>query len=244
MLNHILGLSEFALWAWTIPIVVLPFALIHRLFSKSTDYWKLIVADRCLQWLGVKFVQINNVKKLDQAFFLANHRTFADFFIDPLLSESTVISRHKATIWVLPAALLAMLDGRFISINRNKTRSEIFGIIENRMKQNRYYSKRILLFPEGTRRLHTKLDSVDETYLKPGLLKSIYEFKKMPVQLQITKNKEHVVNERVVKAWYGVTLYTSFSEPIYPEDYSTFEQFYKHIGLVWFEQFNATMSHT
>jgi len=244
MLNNVLALSAFVLWAWTIPILVLPFAVTHRLFSTNTDYLKLITADRCLQWFGVKFVQINNVKKLEHAFFLANHRSWGDFFIDPILSESTVISRHKATICVLPAALLGMLDGRFISINRNKTRSEIFGLVENQVNQNRYYSKRILLFPEGTRSSHMQINSVDETYLKPGLLKSIYEFKKMPVQLQITKNKENVLNERVFKAWYGTTVYTSFSEPIYPEDYQTFEQFYKQVCIVWFEQFNATMNHT
>jgi 1-acyl-sn-glycerol-3-phosphate acyltransferase len=227
-----------------VPILVLPFACIHRLFSRNTEYWKLVAAERCLQFLGTKIVRINNVKKLEQAFFLANHRTFADFFIDPLLSESTAISRHAATLSVLPGALMGILDGRFISINRNKSRDEIFGQIEEHMKQNRYYSKRILFFPEGTRKSHMKLDSLEETetYLKPGLLKSIYEFKRMPVQLQITKNKEFVMNERAVKSHYGITVYTSFSEPIYPEDFATFEQFYKQVCLVWFEQFNATMN--
>ena len=112
------------------------------------------------------------------------------------------------------------------------------------VKQNSYYSKRILFFPEGTRKFHTKINSVEDTELKPGLLKSIYEFQKMPVQLQITKNKEIAVNERKFKAEYGITVYTSFSEPIYPEDFNTFEEFYKHICLVWFEQFNRTMTYT
>ncbi len=114
------------------------------------------------------------------------------------------------------------------------------------MKRNHYYSQRILFFPEGTRKSHVKIDSVEETYklLKPGLLKSIYEFKKLPVQLQISKNKEIVFNERKFKALYGVTVYTSFSDPIYPEDYHTFDDFYKQVCTVWMEQFNATMNYT
>ena len=238
-----LAVSTLVIWAWIVPIIVLPLSCILRLFSDNTDCWKWFAADPCLKWLGTKFVLLNDNRRLDKAFFLANHRTFADFFIDPIISESTVIARHYATMSVLPGALLSMLDGRFISINRKKPRTEIFALIEEYMKHNRYYSKRILFFPEGTRKLHTRLDSVEETYklLKPGLLKSIYEFNKMPVQLQISKNKEIAFNEFTVEAQYGVTIYTSFSEPIYPENYQTFELFYEHVCLVWFNQFNETI---
>ncbi len=103
-----------------------------------------------------------------------------------------------------------------------------------------------MFFPEGTRKSHMKLETIEdaENMLRPGLLKSIYEFKKMPVQLQITKNKEIAFNERKLKAQYGITVYTSFSDPIYPEDFIAFDEFYKHVCVVWFEQFNATMSYT
>ena len=242
MLNNILCLSTYLIWAWIVPSILLPFAIIHRIFGKKTDYWKLFAANGTITYLGVKIVYINNQKRLEQGFFLANHRSFTDFFIDTILSESTVISRHLATACVLPGAILSMIDGRFISINRNKSRDEIFNVVKAHLQENRYYSKRILFFPEGTRKSHTHLDSVE--MLKPGLLKSIYEYKKMPIQLQITKNKECVLNERKVEAHYGVTVYTSFSKPIYPENYTTFDDFYKHICSAWFEQFNETMSYT
>jgi 1-acyl-sn-glycerol-3-phosphate acyltransferase len=234
MLN---SLFRFAFWAWILPLSILPFAITHRLFSKQTNYWKLII-DGVIRSLDIKTMYI-----IDKTFILANHRTICDFFMDPILSESTVVSRHVATMYVLPMSILAFFDGRMISINRKKSRSEIFRIIANHINQNRQYSKRILFFPEGTRRSHLRLDSVEETknMLKPGLLKSIYEYKQMPVQIQITKNKELVVNEREFIMRSGITLYTSNSRPIYPEDFPTFDDFYYEICKVWFEQFNLTM---
>jgi 1-acyl-sn-glycerol-3-phosphate acyltransferase len=245
MLNNIRFIAALLLYPWVTSFFFIPISFVCWIMNIDIDFWKLIT-NKMIDFLGVNIHSISEQKRVNSAFFLANHRSWGDFFIDPILSESTVISRHAATMSVLPGAIIGMFAGRFISINRKKTRSEIFGLIENHIKQNRYYSKRILFFPEGTRKSHAKLDSLEETeeILKPGLLKSIYEFKKMPVQLQITKNKENVFNERTLKAWYGVTVYTSFSEPIYPEDYQTFEDFYKHVCLIWFNQFNTTMSYT
>ncbi len=75
------------------------------------------------------------------------------------------------------------------------------------------------------------------------MLRSIYEHKTLPVQLQISKNKEHVMNERRFTFGCGTTIHVSFSEPIHPSRFDTFGAFYGEICRVWYEQFNATMSH-
>jgi len=139
-----------------------------------------------------------------------------------------------ATIAVLPGAILAMLDGRYISISRNQSRNELFERILNYMKRN---SRPVLFFPEGTRRKHVHLQSIEETkeFIKPGLLKSIYEHKKYPVQLQLTNNKEYILDEKKLLINFGVTATVFLSKPIYPEDYNSFDDFFDEICKQWFE---------
>ena len=162
MLNNVLFITAFLLYPWFISALFIPVSFVCWIIRLDIDFWKLITNEK-IKFLGIKTRTLTDQKRLNSAFFLANHRAWGDFFIDPILSESTVISRHAATLAVLPGAILGMFAGRFISINRNKSRADIFGIIENHMKQNHYYSQRILFFPEGTRKLHTKLESILHT---------------------------------------------------------------------------------
>jgi len=139
-----------------------------------------------------------------------------------------------ATIAVLPGAILAMLDGRYISISRNQSRNELFERILNYIKRN---PRPVLFFPEGTRRKHAHLQSIEETkeFIKPGLLKSIYEHKKFPVQLQLTNNKEYILDEKKLLITFGVTATVFLSKPIYPEDYTSFDDFFDEICKQWFK---------
>ena len=242
LVNHFLFLTQFALFSWITPLLFIPFSLIHNIFDRNTNYWYY---NYCLlfRYLGVNIKYVTDVKRINKGFFLANHRTWADFFIDILLSESAIVGRCAAFAAVLPGSILGYLDGRTILMDRSKSRKETFDNILDHLHTDGAFTKRIMFFPEGTRKKHLQLESVDQTksMLKPGLLKSIYEYKKLPVQLQISKNKELVANESIIQSVYGTTIFTSLSEPIEPAKFESFDDFYNEICVVWTKQFNETM---
>jgi 1-acyl-sn-glycerol-3-phosphate acyltransferase len=170
---------------------------------------------------------------INQGFILSNHRTFCDFAYDPYVSNSIVISRSLAAFSIFFASIIAILDNKIIIIDRTKSRQIIFDKIINFMKKFNE-PKRILFFPEGTRRSHTKL-TLEETkkIIKPGLLKSIYEYKDLPVQIMMSSNKEKVFNEKKLSINIGETIYTQLSNPINPGEYNSFDEFLEEIHLEW-----------
>jgi hypothetical protein len=244
--NCTLFITQYLVFGWILPLVILPASLIHHIFDNDTCYWNFNY--RMLWWvLRVEAHYLTESRWVDEGWLLSNHRTWADMFIDPLLSESTIVGRYMAAICVLPGSLLAQLDGRLIVFNRSSAnqRMWLFDRCLSHSQKPRRYAKRILFYPEGRRMSHQQLRSVEESraMLRPGLLRSIYEHKTLPVQLQISKNKERVMNERRFTIGCGTTIHVSFSEPIHPSRFDTFDAFYCEICRVWYEQFNATMSH-
>jgi hypothetical protein len=98
--------------------------------------------------------------------------------------------------------------------------------------------------PEGTRKNYTSLSSHEElrSHIKFGLLKSIYEDKRFPVQLLISNNKEIAFNEKKLTATYGVEIHTKISFAIHPKDYATEVDFLDEIVRVWFDCYVETHS--
>ena len=99
------------------------------------------------------------------------------------------------------------------------------------------YDTRIVFFPEGTRNNYSSLDSEDDLrkYIKFGLLKSIYQDKVYPVQIQISNNKERAFNEKKMSVGFGVPINTRISKPIHPKDFSTDTEFFNEIIRVWYD---------
>ena len=54
----------------------------------------------------------------------------------------------------------------------------------------------------------------------------------------MTKNKELAINEKKLEINFGITLYSTYSKPIYPKDYKSFDEFYNKIAEEWFLIFN------
>jgi len=178
---------------------------------------------------------------IERGYILANHRSWTDFVFEPMMSCSTIVARKEAFWVVWFSYCLGYLDNRTVSFTRGaETRQELFSRIKQHMDMSEY--KRILFFPEGTRLKYTHLGSPDDvkTYLKYGMLKCIYEDKQFPVQLQISNNKEIMVDEKRMHIQYGVTINTHRSKPIYPKDYATEELFYDEIAAVWYECWKIT----
>jgi 1-acyl-sn-glycerol-3-phosphate acyltransferase len=217
------------LWSWIVVpflfVVLRPFV---RLDSQTNSYHFLY------NILGIKH-KITGDPLIEQGFILCNHRCFLDFMIDSYVSDATCIGRALTILAVPFIQLLAYVDNRTIIINRNKdNRHDVYSKCVSHI--NNYQNKRILFYPEGTRNKYTILNSSEELkpYIKFGLLKSIYEDKRYPVQLVISNNKENAFNEKRLLANYGVPINTVISSAIHPKDFDTDVEFFDKVLNVWF----------
>jgi len=189
----------------------------------------------------IKLITTKDSEYIQSGFILANHRSIFDLFIDLYLSNATVIARRFAYFGVLPLSLLYEFTQGVIMIIRGKdTRQQIYQKIKNKMKIK---SGKVIFFPEGSRLRYTTLNSSDDvkTYLKYGILKEIYNDKEnLPVQLQISSNKEHVINERIFKICNNIVVKTHITKPIYPADFQTEQEFYDSIAKEWYHAWKIT----
>ncbi len=187
-------------------------------------------------YLRIKHNYTKDAELIDNGFILANHRCALDFLVDSSLSKASIIGRGMAFIANTVYGLLTIIEGRVIIIHRGSdTRETIYAKCKRK-------GGRIIFYPEGTRNSYTSLRDVAElkTYLKYGLLKSIYEDGIYPVQIQITNNKEHALNEKKFTIKYDVEMNTRLSKPIHPRDYATAEAFFDEIAHVWYDCYVST----
>jgi 1-acyl-sn-glycerol-3-phosphate acyltransferase len=226
------------LWSW----IIVPFTFVISRPFVHLDY-QLNCRHFIYTVLGVKH-KITGAKLIDQGFILPNHRSFMDVFLDGYISEATGISRYLVILGAPFVILLAYIDNRIVFINRGKDKRD--GVYQRCISQlNQCQNKRILFYPEGTRNSYITLSSREElkSYIKFGLLKSIYEDKQYPVQLLISNNKEKAFNEKKLAVNYGVEIHTKLSEAIHPNDYATEIEFFDEIVRVWFDCYVETHSH-
>lgn len=228
------------IWFYLAYLQIMPFFIILAKPFHSIDlqtYMTYIVT----KILRIKQRVSADAPFIEQGYILANHRSWTDFVFEPMMSQSTVVARKEAFWAVWFSYCLGYLDNRVISFTRGaETRQDLFSRIKMHMGITKY--KRILFFPEGTRLKYTQLNSPDDVkqYLKYGILKCIYEDKQFPVQLQISNNKELVLDEKRLHIQYGVHINTHLSKPIHPKDYATEQLFYDEIAYVWYECWKIT----
>ncbi len=225
-------------WFYCVYTVAVPMVLFFTMpFHKIRwyEYAKYIVFDV----LKIKLYKTNDIALIDTGYILANHRSWFDFALDPLLADSAIVGRRLAYIPVIWGALLGITERRFFWFIRGKeNRTELFLRIKNHLS----IRKRILFFPEGTRMKYTQLSSPDEvkTYLKYGILKEIYRDKMYPIQIQISSNKELVFNEKKLHIKHGIEVRTHRTKAIYPMDYESEQEFYNEIAKEWYNAWVAT----
>lgn len=180
------------------------------------------------------------VPLIDKGFICCNHRTWMDFPLDPLLCNASIIGRNEAFMAVTVSAVLGFLDKQLIIFNRsNCKRNAIFQKMLQKINKTQW--KRVIVFPEGTRKSYTTLE-LTEVYghLRKGILLSIYEHARLPIQLVITSHKEKAFNEKTLSATRNVAMNTITSNPIYPSRYETFESFLKAVCAEWYTCWKLT----
>ena len=205
------------------------------------DCWSTSV-QKILSHLRIQHQFTKKAHLIPHGYILANHRSFFDFAIDPYLSKSTVIGRYYAFFAVAIFSICGLIDKRIIPFNRSKTGSHTaFHLMQKHMRKSGKYTKRILFYPEGTRRHYNSLQSPEqfkENYLRYGLLKRVWEDGRLPVQLMLTSNKELVFNEKKWVVNRGVNVRTILGEPVYPRDFLRFEDFVDKIAEQWVTYYN------
>ena len=222
-----------------VPFVFLPALYVVQYFLECKIVnWEITV--KILKLLtNFTFEQVNEERLISSGYILCNHRTWTDFAVDQYYSNASQTGRLLAYI-ACPASLFNYLDGRAIIINRNSSSHDILKKILEHHIISPY--KRIVIYPEGTRRNYSVLENKDslKQYLKYGLLKRIYEHKQMPVQCFISSNKELVCNEKKLSCRRNVRIKNAISKPIYPAQSPTFEKFIDEVCTEWFHCWKMT----
>ena len=214
--------------------------------NKSLNLWDLNCWILLKQLLGINQLTLKGSNLIDKGFILCNHRSIFDIPFDPYTTESTTVGRIGACLFGNMASLLGVFSGRGIWFSRGNTdRNQLMNMLLERMNGDKPYNKRMLFYPEGTRKTYKILHGPDEIkkMIRKGLLKSIYQHKKLPVQLFITANKDYPMNLRTFTARYGVITISKVGSPIYPDDYKTFEEFLNAICISWYYLWYMTHSH-
>ena len=190
--------------------------------------------------MGIRHEIVSREKLIDSGFIACNHRSYFDFAIDPLVGKGVIIGRIGAFLAVFFSSLLGLINNRILFFRRGATKRGVVydKIIGHRCKFGKSF--RVIFYPEGTRKNHLKLESVEDVknHFRYGLLKSIYEDGKYPVQVIITTNKELVFNEKMMEASWGVNVKTVIGRVIRVEEYGTFEEFVEALAKEWYECWN------
>lgn len=240
MFHNILFIFIFIQSTIVLPILFIILKPLEYVFNIKFN-WELNAFIIIYYLCGIEQKIIIREELIERGYILANHRCFFDFALDPYVCNASIVGRREAFWAVSFAYLLGLLDNKFIVFNRGKTtRHELFQQILNMMKRNNI--KRVVFYPEGSRRTYKLLTDVDDVRdkLKLGLLKSIYENRENPIQLCITSNKELVCNEKTLTVNYNTKIKTCYSKHIHPKDHDTFELFIENISEEWLECWKLT----
>lgn len=223
-------------YAWNLTLVPMCFFLTMPFHTmRWYAFAKYSIFDVC----KIKLSLTSDEPLIETGYMLANHRSWTDFCLDPLIADSAIIGRRFAFLAVFWNTMLGYPENRIFSFVVGKeTRTQLF----QRIKKHFTLRNRILFFPEGTRMKYTHLSCKDDVklYLKYGLLKEIYYDKTYPVQIQISNNKELVMNEKKFHIQYGVPVRTHRTKVIYPTNYATEAEFYDAIAAEWYNAWLKT----
>ena len=244
IINILIFFSAYITITLFIPIILLiikPFLE----YMEFNNLWELNSKIFIYYLLNIKPNIIYKSPLIKKGFILPNHRSWLDFSYDPYITKSSIIGRKLAFYAVLIFSILGYIENRILLFSRGKTsRKEIYEMMKYNIETNYFMNKygRVTFFPEGTRNNYNKLNNKTEIYdlLKKGLLKEIYTRNEYPVQLFISNNKDSIFNEKKLIVKRGLVINSILSDPIYPSNFNTFEDFLNKISTEWFECWELT----
>lgn len=166
--------------------------------------------------------------------YFSNHRSWADFFIDNIVTEycTKFVCRIEVAYFLpLYAYIIGyLLYDTGIFFRRGNTSIQDFEKLIKHNQLNNKSGNDILVYPEGTRR--SGLDYACD--LKKGLIYYAYK-ENCPIQFIISKNKEKFLNEKKLTAENNVNIFVHYSNIYYPDvtTYKSMQEFYEFINAEW-----------
>lgn len=161
--------------------------------------------------------------------YLANHRSWADFFLDAYLTggRAQMLSR-MAVLYAFPWFMLPITTARGCVVFKR-------GAIADKEAFNLWLDGKIaaspapglVVYPEGHRSsLPTSLP------LKRGMLHYAHS-RGVPVQVVMSAGKERVISEKRRRAAWGGVVATAYAPPVFPRDYADFASFMAAVQASW-----------
>ncbi|KAL6764393.1 hypothetical protein V8C86DRAFT_2475292 [Haematococcus lacustris] len=166
--------------------------------------------------------------KAGPAVYLCNHRSWADFFLDTLLTEgSAALMSRWLVYYVFPIFMTSCMVLRGVILFKR-------GSIADKQKFNAWLDSMraaspvpgLLVYPEGHRSIKPK-----SLPLKRGMLHYAHS-RQLPVQLIISRGKENVLSEKQRGVHWGVTVVTAYSEVLATSG-KGFEEFATEVQACW-----------
>jgi 1-acyl-sn-glycerol-3-phosphate acyltransferase len=222
-----------------------PFIALLELDVEKKKEFKTKIHSKILNYSNCKMYRTSQdkVSHSKHIIYFSNHRSWADFFIDNIVTEycSKFVSRIEVA-YILP--LYVYICGHLITdvmifFKRGKTSISDFEKLIKHNQLNNTSGNDILVYPEGTRR--SGLDYACD--LKKGLIYYAYK-ENCPIQFIISKNKEKFLNEKRLTAEKNVNVFVHYSHVYYPDftKYRSMQEFYDFINAEWKTTFDAIYS--
>lgn len=172
--------------------------------------------------------------KDEACLYLANHRSWADFFLDVVATGGRAQMLSRAAVAVaFPAFMLAVCVCRSVILFRrdNVKDFEAFNaMIEAKMRGSPVDG--LIVYPEGHRSTRPK-----PLPLKKGMLQFAWS-RKLPVQVVASCGKEGVLSEKATSARWGRRVAVAYSVPVRPVQHADFDSFFKAVVSEWVSTWN------
>ena len=219
-------------------------ALFDVVVDKKKEYCSKLNLN-ILNYSNCKLYRISQdkVSHSKNIIYFLNHRSWADFFIDNIVTEycSKFISRIEVA-YILPLYVYIcgyLITDVIIFFKRDKISISEFEKLIKHNQLNNKSGNDILVYPEGTRR--SGLEYACD--LKKGLIYYAYK-ENCPIQFIISKNKEKILNEKKLTAEKNVNVFVHYSRVYYPDftKYRSMQEFYDFINTEWKITFHQVYS--
>lgn len=172
--------------------------------------------------------------KDEACLYLANHRSWADFFLDVVATDGRAQMLARAAVAVaFPAFMLAVCMIRSVILFRRdnvKDFNAFNQMIESKIKASPVDG--LIVYPEGHRSTNPK-----PLPLKKGMLQFAWS-RSMPVQVVASSGKEGVISEKAKSARWGRRVVVAYSAPIRPADHADFDAFFARVVEEWISTWN------
>lgn len=209
--------------------LVLAATFCYLLTGRLTQVW---VDQLLMRFFGIKLLRHKEFgHNIDPRTRLiaANHRSFADFFIDSSIVGGYIshLSRWMVAAVLPMSALYAFFTGRVLFFWRGHTKR--VDLEKKILRHQKRHPFPTIFYPEQHRSI------VPESLpLRHGILKICYE-NKFPIQIMIASNKENIFNEKTGQIGWNLTSHFGVTKPIFPENFDEYFLFYQEFEKQWLE---------